>query len=172
MSRALKHHGPPACLHATVTTSARRWERHGVLRTILLMWRLRAAYFLGVDPARLAVQYGRPSPPTLKMTYAACRSQVFAKAPVAGLAKTRLIPALGPRGAARLQRQLTRITLRTAHEAQLGPVTIWCAPDTRHRFFRALQQSTGVDFLVRPTATWATGWTLPFAFNAPKGQSC
>lgn len=58
LSRLLKRHGPPACLPERVVTSARRWERHGVLRTILLMWRLRAAYFLGADPARLARQYG------------------------------------------------------------------------------------------------------------------
>lgn len=58
ISRALKAHGPPACLRERVTTSARRWERHGVWRTIFLMWRLRAAYFFGADPRQLAVQYG------------------------------------------------------------------------------------------------------------------
>ena len=55
---ALKKHGPPACLRQRVTTSARRWQRHGVWRTIWLMWRLRAAYFFGADPARLATDYG------------------------------------------------------------------------------------------------------------------
>jgi len=58
LSRRLKRHGPPACLRERVSTSARRWEQHGVWRTIWLMWRLRAAYFLGADPARLAEQYG------------------------------------------------------------------------------------------------------------------
>lgn len=58
LSATLKQRGPPACLREPVVTSARRWERHGVWRTIWLMWRLRAAYFLGVDPARLARQYG------------------------------------------------------------------------------------------------------------------
>lgn len=58
LSRRLKSHGRPACLRQTVLTSGRRWERHGVLRTILLMWRLRLAYFLGADPKRLAVRYG------------------------------------------------------------------------------------------------------------------
>ncbi len=58
ISRLLKRHGPPACLRDRVTTSARRWERHGAWRTIWLMWRLRAAYFFGADPARLAEQYG------------------------------------------------------------------------------------------------------------------
>lgn len=58
MSRALKRAGAPACLRERVVTSGRRWERHGPLRTILLMWRLRLAYFLGADPARLAERYG------------------------------------------------------------------------------------------------------------------
>lgn len=58
MSKALKRHGPPACLREHVTTSARRWERDGAWRTIVLMWRLRAAYFFGADPARLAMRYG------------------------------------------------------------------------------------------------------------------
>ena len=55
--KAMKRRGPPACLAAKVRTSGRRWERHGPLRTILLMWRLRLAYFFGADPARLAERY-------------------------------------------------------------------------------------------------------------------
>lgn len=58
LSRALLRLSRPACLRQRVTTSARRWEQHGVWRTVLLMWRLRAAYFLGADPDRLALQYG------------------------------------------------------------------------------------------------------------------
>ncbi|RUQ40874.1 MAG: glycosyltransferase [Candidatus Competibacteraceae bacterium] len=58
LSRRLKRHSPPACLRAQVLTSGRRWEQHGVLRTILLMWWLRLAYFLGADPHRLARRYG------------------------------------------------------------------------------------------------------------------
>ena len=50
--------GRPACLRSRVLTSGRRWERHGVLRTITLMWRLRLAYALGADPHRLARRYG------------------------------------------------------------------------------------------------------------------
>jgi rSAM/selenodomain-associated transferase 1 len=75
---------------------------------------------------------------------------VLAKAPVPGLAKTRLIPALGAEGAARLQRRFTREALRCAQQAVLGPVTLWCAPDAGHRFFRALQRTTGVRCLAQP----------------------
>ena len=58
MSRRLKAVSPPACLAARVTTSGRRWDRDGVVRTIFTMWRLRLAFFLGAEPARLARQYG------------------------------------------------------------------------------------------------------------------
>ena len=57
LSRALKRAGRVACLGETVVTSARRWQRHGVARTVLLMWALRAAYYAGVSPARLARVY-------------------------------------------------------------------------------------------------------------------
>jgi rSAM/selenodomain-associated transferase 2 len=56
--KRLKRLGRPLCLRACVTTSGRRWEKHGVLSTIFLMWRLRFAYFLGADPKQLARQYG------------------------------------------------------------------------------------------------------------------
>jgi rSAM/selenodomain-associated transferase 2 len=58
LSRRLKRASRPACLAARVTTSGRRWDRDGVVRTILTMWRLRLAFFLGAEPARLAGRYG------------------------------------------------------------------------------------------------------------------
>lgn len=57
LSAALRRIGPPLCLRERVLTSSRRWEERGVLRTILLMWRLRAEYALGADPTRLADRY-------------------------------------------------------------------------------------------------------------------
>lgn len=57
LSDRLRRESPPACLRDRVIASGRRWERHGVLRTILLMWRLRLAYFFGADPERLAAIY-------------------------------------------------------------------------------------------------------------------
>jgi rSAM/selenodomain-associated transferase 2 len=58
-SRAMKRRGRPACLRSRVVTSGRRWESRGVLRTIVLMWRLRLAYFLGARPDDLARIYYR-----------------------------------------------------------------------------------------------------------------
>jgi rSAM/selenodomain-associated transferase 2 len=63
ISRRLKALCRPFCIATPVITSGRRWEHHGVWRTILLMWRLRLAYYLGVEPGRLASRYG-PVPPS------------------------------------------------------------------------------------------------------------
>jgi rSAM/selenodomain-associated transferase 2 len=57
LSRTLKRRGRPLCFWRRVTTSSRRWEQKGIVRTILLMWRLRLAYYLGADPAELARRY-------------------------------------------------------------------------------------------------------------------
>lgn len=58
LSARLKRVSRPLCLRARVTTSGRRWRQYGMLRTVLLMWRLRLAFFLGADPQRLARDYG------------------------------------------------------------------------------------------------------------------
>lgn len=60
LSKALKRRGPPLCLRSRAITSGRRWERHGTLATVLLMWRLRLAYFLGADTRKLAAIYDGP----------------------------------------------------------------------------------------------------------------
>ncbi len=56
-SRRARRLAWPIALRHRAVTSGRRWERHGVVRTVLLMWRLRLAYFFGADPARLATVY-------------------------------------------------------------------------------------------------------------------
>jgi len=58
LSRALKRLGPPLCLREKVRTSGRRWDQNGAVRTIVLMWRLRLAFFLGAKPDDLARRYG------------------------------------------------------------------------------------------------------------------
>jgi rSAM/selenodomain-associated transferase 2 len=62
ISARLKRLGRPLCLTAPVTTSGRRWEENGVVRTILTMWGLRLAYALGASPAALARRYGYAAP--------------------------------------------------------------------------------------------------------------
>lgn len=57
LSKALRRRARPLCLRTPIVTSSRRWEERGLLRTILLMWRLRLAYALGADPSQLARRY-------------------------------------------------------------------------------------------------------------------
>jgi len=143
LSARLRREARPACLRARVVTSGRRWDSHGFWRTVLLMWRLRAAFALGADPQALAARYGY-------RVRAPAQVAVMAKAPVPGLAKTRLAPLLGAVGAARAQRSLLLHTLRTVRLASLGPMTLWCAPDDAHRCFRALRHHLGVATAVQP----------------------
>ena len=57
-SSTMRRMARPACLAEKVTTSGRRWEKHGVWRTILMMWWLRLRFWLGVSPQALAREYG------------------------------------------------------------------------------------------------------------------
>ena len=138
LCKSAKLHGAPLCLHERIAASPRRWEKHGVLRTIILMWRLRLAYFLGADPAGLALRYNAPAAPVTRVL-------VFARAPEPGAAKTRLIPLLGADGAAALQNLLIERTLGTAIEAAVGRVELWCAPSAQHPLFAPCLKRYGVE---------------------------
>jgi rSAM/selenodomain-associated transferase 2/rSAM/selenodomain-associated transferase 1 len=137
LSARLKRVGAPACLRERVTTDGRRWDQRGFWRTVWLMWRLRAAYALGVDPQALALRYGY-------RVRAPAAVAVLAKAPVPGQAKTRLAPLLGDAGAARAQRGFILRTLATVRHAAIGPLALHCAPSADHRLFRLLAQRHGV----------------------------
>ena len=69
--------------------------------------------------------------------------QVFARAPVAGSVKTRLIPLLGAHGAAALHQCLVEHSLAVARESGLGRVELWCTPDTNERFFESCGERFG-----------------------------
>lgn len=72
------------------------------------------------------------------------RIAVFAKAPILGSVKTRLAPVLGEDGAAQLHVELVRRALMVATRAQLGPVQLWCTPETSHPFFLRCEYEFGV----------------------------
>ena len=69
---------------------------------------------------------------------------VLAKAPIAGFAKTRLIPVLGARGAAVLQERLVERAVETACAAAIGPVTLWTTPDESHPVFQSIGARLGI----------------------------
>lgn len=59
LCKKLRQQFRPEILPVRAVTSSRKWEEHGIIRTVVLMWRVRLAYFLGADPGRLAkVYYG------------------------------------------------------------------------------------------------------------------
>lgn len=58
ISKKLKKYQSPVTLRETLITSSRRWEEKGILKTVLLMWTLRAAYFFGVPVEKLCLRYG------------------------------------------------------------------------------------------------------------------
>tara|TARA_Y100001960_G_C14750227_1_gene867979 strand:+ start:151 stop:762 length:612 start_codon:yes stop_codon:yes gene_type:complete len=69
---------------------------------------------------------------------------VFTRAPVAGKVKTRLIPKLGPAGAARLHAKLVHLTLRKVTEGKHDPVQLWCSPRRENLFFKQCRAAYGV----------------------------
>ena len=96
---------------------------------------------------------------------------IFAKAPIPGFAKTRLIPAIGAHAAAVLHERLTERAVATAREADLGPVTLWCAPDVTHRSFRdlgvALTPQPAGDLGARMLAAFEARPTLVIGTDCP-----
>ncbi len=112
-TQLLRRVGPPACLKQRVLVSARRWEQRGTVRTILLMWVLRALHTMGVAPDALhRAYYG--ATPKAHLPAAAGRIIVFAKAPRVGEVKTRLAATHGPAIALEAHRVLLERTLSEA----------------------------------------------------------
>jgi uncharacterized protein len=75
---------------------------------------------------------------------------ILAKAPIPGFAKTRLIPTIGAHAAAVLQERLTERVVATALAANVGPVTLWCAPDGTHSAFLKLVASMRITLKRQP----------------------
>lgn len=75
------------------------------------------------------------------------RVAIFAKAPVPGYAKTRLIPKLGAAGAADLQAGFIRQTLSTACSASEFETSLWCAPNGNHPFFLTCAEAFKVQII-------------------------
>jgi uncharacterized protein len=89
---------------------------------------------------------------------------VFAKAPVAGLAKTRLAARLGSEGAARLQQQLTTRALQRACRLPETSVELWIDGPADHPF--VLQSARDFDVVVRPQQGKDLGARMAHAFAA------
>jgi len=93
---------------------------------------------------------------------------VLAKAPVPGFAKTRLEPALGADGAARLQARLIERAVDIVTAAATGPLTLWTTGDD-HPLFRRLHLRTGIALARQPDGD--LGARMLATFNAAKGPA-
>lgn len=74
------------------------------------------------------------------MRFPTGRILIFAKAPIPGQVKTRLIPELGVEAATRLHVDMVLVTVRTVSSAALAPLELWCTPDGRDPMFQGLQR--------------------------------
>lgn len=115
-------------------TSSRRWQKKGVLRTVLLMWELRLRYFFGESPVSLHRRYYPASRPQV-LKYPQARVRVFAKEPVAGQVKTRLIPALGAEQAMALHCAMVGRIAGMLSGSSLAPWGFSVAGDQTHLLF-------------------------------------
>lgn len=138
ISKALRRRSRPACVSAPVISSSRRWQAHGILTTVWLMWRLRLAFFLGASPASLHAQYYRGSAPLASHRYPQGRILFFAKTPVAGRVKTRLQPVLGEEGALALHRRLIRFGWQQLQCSAQAPMQLWASAEGGQDFFSQL----------------------------------
>jgi rSAM/selenodomain-associated transferase 1 len=94
---------------------------------------------------------------------------ILAKAPIPGLAKTRLIPHLGADGAAALQRWLLHRTVTTALAADIGPVSLWCAPEADHPDFAACLEHGPLSLYRQPDADLGERMRLAIAESTAAG---
>jgi hypothetical protein len=98
------------------------------------------------------------------------RVLVFARAPVPGRCKTRLIPALGAAGAARLHRRLIARTLAVAQAAGFA-AELWCAPGTASGFFAACRRDFGVRLRRQPAGDLGRRMALALARSLRNGTA-
>lgn len=136
ISKLLRQQAPMSCIKMPVITSSRRWEKQGIIKTIVLMWQLRLAYFFGTKPSELAKRYY----PNYQIKRQEIVVQVFTKLPILGFVKTRLIPQLGAEKATAIHRYLLKHSLDIVEQSQIKK-ELWVAQEADHQ----LQQ--GDEFL-------------------------
>ena len=137
--------GAPACIADAATSSGRRFDRDGALRTIVTMWRLRFDFWRGASVDSIAGRYGEERLPTL---------QVFARAPVPGLVKTRLARSVGDARAAAVYATFAEHMLDVAAQARarrlVGDVELWCTPSAEAPAFRRWSERYGAVLMTQP----------------------
>src|SRR6266404_3065341 len=88
---------------------------------------------------------------------------IFARAPIPGAVKTRLIPALGAAGAAQLAIHMLTNALQNAADARLGPVQLHGAPDAQHPLLRSAAAQAGAICLAQASGDLGQSMRLALA---------
>ncbi|MCW9046893.1 MAG: TIGR04283 family arsenosugar biosynthesis glycosyltransferase [Gammaproteobacteria bacterium] len=138
ISKRLRKTSRPVCIKKSpLITSSRRWEKHGITSTVLLMWQLRLRYFLGASPATLAKTY-KPH----KQITSPNKQQliVFIKAPIPGFCKTRLTPYLSPEEASDFYESLVKNCFNKITAIKNTDISIYTYPDINHPFIKKISQ--------------------------------
>jgi len=171
LSARLKRVMRPVFTAETLGTSSRRWESGGIVRVIVRMWLLRAAYYFGVPAHYLAAYYGitdvsssRHMPGSsvfqamdsgvrrnegasrdalAEFRYPTARIIVFARAPEHGKVKTRLAAGIGADAALAVYRQLLEQTITTVAASRLAPIELHITGDPQHPFVQSLARRAG-----------------------------
>ena len=104
------------------------------------------------------------------MQFPQARLLIFTKAPVAGQVKSRLIPALGAEGAARLQEQLTRRLVERMARSGVCQLELWVAPNARHPLFDELKQRHGLPVHLQRGGDLGERMALAFAEALRRSQ--
>ncbi|MXY91741.1 MAG: DUF2064 domain-containing protein [Gammaproteobacteria bacterium] len=138
ISKKLRQLARPRPLAQKVSSSSRRWERDGVARTILQMWRLRLLYFFGAMPEKLAARYYPRLFARARFKFPSARIAVFAREPEIGEVKTRLAAQIGAEAALRLYLAMLRRVVATVEQAALAEFHLWAVSDPGHEEFTAL----------------------------------
>jgi rSAM/selenodomain-associated transferase 1 len=88
---------------------------------------------------------------------------VFAKAPIPGQVKTRLIPFIGKEATTAFHQKLVSHCLSVALKASIAPIELWCSPSSRHPFFIRFKREFRLDLHTQPRGD--LGRRMAFAFR-------
>ncbi len=149
ISKLLRRNSKPKRVSTKVTTSIRRWEQNGVIKTVLFMWWLRLLYFIGTSPIELARRYypnfvkqcdkaDSPVPSEATFRYPNARILLFARAPFLGQVKTRLEPLLGSEKSLELHRAMSLRIAGLLSSIKLAPWQLWVSADESNEFFLSI----------------------------------
>ncbi len=148
LSKRLRAITKPACIKDTpLLTSSRRWEKHGIIRTVLLMWTLRWRYFSGTPATQLIKSY-QPHNTHQSQTrpYNNRKTKqkqliIFVKSPVPGKCKTRLTPYLSAEQACEFYKKLINTCFANISLLNKIDIAIYAYPDTQNPYIKNLAQT-------------------------------